>query len=269
MNRRVPILLSSLLSLAIPGDGFACTLYGAIGTAIEGGGVLVGKTRDLWKGEEQVLLKETASSGLAYIGLASRKDGRLTAGLNEKGLVIANASAVSVAARPRRHLRIEKVLCRARTVEEALKIFREEGMKSPIHYLLADQKTLALLEVYSLDRYEIKKTSDGVLFHTNHYLLPSMRAFNGKMSKSSAIRLERIQVLLKDPPFTISKFISLAQDHGNGPGDLSICRHRPPMAKSGGITVSAIVFALGDGKPPEIWFRLGQPCEGTFEKASF
>ena len=68
---------------------------------------------------------------------------------------------------------------------------------------------------------------------------------------------------------TLSQFLSFAQDHLNAPGDLSICRHRSPPARSSGITVSAIVFLLQRGKPPQIWYRLGQPCEGPFKKAFF
>jgi len=250
-------------------DNSACTLYGAIGRAVEGGGVLVGKTRDLTKQEEQVLLKETSSSRFSYLGIASRKNGRLTGGINEKRLIIVNASAASIKDRPRKHLHVESVLGRAASVAEALKIFREEGMGSPIHYLLADQKNLVLLEVYNPERFEIRDISEGVLVHTNHYLLPSMAALNGKIDRSSSVRLDRIQSLMKDPPFKIGQFISFSRDHLNGPGNLAICRHRPPGRKSGGITVSAIVFSLPEGEPPEIWFRLGQPCEGPFEKISF
>ncbi|MBI5967233.1 MAG: hypothetical protein HY882_05185 [Deltaproteobacteria bacterium] len=273
MNLRGVTSLAALsilaFSLVLRRDSPACTLYAAIGSAVEGGGVLVGKTRDLMKQEEQFLLKETSSSGYSYLGIASRKNSRLTAGINEQGLIIVNASAASIKDRLRKHLRIESVLGRAASGEEALKIFREEGMRSPIHYLLADQKNLVLLEVYNPERLEMRNISEGVLVHTNHYLLPSMADLNGKIDRSSSIRLDRIQSLMKDPPFKILQFISFARDHLNGPGHLAICRHRLPGSKSGGITVSAIVFRLQEGKPPEIWFRLGQPCEGPFQKISF
>jgi len=263
------VLLAWVFSFPLPKNIQACTLFGAAGSAVEGGGVLVGKTRDLPAEAEQILIRETTASGYAYLGIASKKNSRITAGGNEKGLVILNASASSVAPRPRSHLPIENVLGRAASVEEALIIFREEGMRSPIHYLLADPRHLALLEVFNAERFETQKASDGILVHTNHYIFPSLSGLNGKAGKSSAARLSRIQYLMNGPPFTASQFLSFAQDHLNGPGDLSICRHRSPPARSSGITVSAIVFLLQRGKPPQIWYRLGQPCEGPFKKAFF
>ena len=60
-NRVLPFVV--LLSLpgffwSLGSAGLACTLYGAIGAAVEGGGVLVGKNRDLAQEEEQVLVRE-------------------------------------------------------------------------------------------------------------------------------------------------------------------------------------------------------------------
>ena len=264
----IPILICEL-AFSRGQDILACTLFGAAGNSVSGGGVLIGKTRDLGRREEQVFIKETPSVGIAFLGIASRKSGRMTAGVNEKGLVVVNAAASSVPQRSRRHLRLEKIFSRAASVEEALKIFRQEGVQSPIHYLLADPKNLILLEVYSPERFEIRRISEGVLIHTNHYFLPEMKARNGKIPESSHTRLNRIHALMQHQPFTIPKFISFSQDHENGPGNLSICRHRPPGKNSGWLTVSALVIGLEEGTSPQVWFRLGQPCAGDFQKASF
>jgi len=265
----VAILLPLFSFLLGVGTGLACTLYGAIGAAVEGGGVLLGKTRDLAQEEEQVLVRETPRSGPAFLGIASRKSGRITAGINDKGLVVVNASASSVENRPRNHILLEKVFSQAGSVEGALRLLRQEGMKSPIHYLLADPHHLALLEVFSPERHEIQVTSDGVLIHTNHYLLPSMGPFNGNPGESSPRRLERIRKLTNSPPFSPDRFMDFARDHENGPGGNSICRHHLPGKKSGRITVSALVVRLDPNKSPEVWVRLGHPCEGNFEKISF
>jgi len=270
--RRIIFLIAFLISglaFSLGQDILACTLFAAAGSSVQGGGVLVGKTRDLGQGEEQVLIKEIPPVGIAFLGIASRKNGRMTAGVNEKGLVIVNAAASIVPHRSRRHLRLEKIFSRAASVEEALKIFRQEGMQSPIHYLLADPNNLILLEVYSPERFETRRISEGVLVHTNHFFLPGMKNMNGKIPKSSNTRLNRIHSLMQHQPFTISKFISFSQDHENGPGNLSICRHRPPEQKSGWLTVAALVMGLQERTSPEVWFRLGQPCEGDFQKASF
>jgi hypothetical protein len=263
------MLLCLLSLLGDAGNGLACTLYGAIGPPAEGGGVLVGKNRDLPREEEQVLVREAPPSGPAFLGLASRNSGRITAGVNDKGLVIVNASAGSVEDRARKHIRLEKILNRAGSVKGALRLFRQEGIKSPIHYLLADPFHLALLEVFSPERHEVKVITEGVLTHTNHYLLPSMESFNGKITDSSLLRLERIRRLTKHPPFSPEQFMDFSRDHGNGPGGNSVCRHPLPGKKSSRVTVSAMVVRLDPQKSPEIWVRLGRPCEGNFQKISF
>lgn len=263
------VFLACILSFPPGHDILACTLFGAAGSAVQGGGVLVGKTRDLGQGEEQVFIKESPPDGIPFMGIASRGKGRITAGANKKGLVILKASASSVPHRSRRHLRLEKVLSRAASVEEALIIFHQEGMHSPIHYLLADPKNLTLLEVYGPERFQNRKIAEGVLFHTNHYFLSGMQERNGRIPQSSNTRLNRIQSLMQHRPFTIPRFVSFSRDHENGPGNLSICRHRPPDQRSGGLTVSALVLGLREGTFPEVWFCLGQPCAGDFQKASF
>ncbi len=269
-------VLPFVVLLSLPGffwslgsAGLACTLYGAIGAAVEGGGVLVGKNRDLAQEEEQVIVREAPRSGPAFVGIASRKSGRITAGVNDKGLVIVNASAGSVEDRTRKHIRLEKIFSQAGSLEGALRLFRQGGMKSPIHYLLADPRHLALLEVFSPERHEIEVVTDGVLTHTNHYLLPSMGSFNGKIGATSPLRLERIRRLTSHPPFSPDRFMAFSRDHENGPGGDSICRHHLPGKKSGRATVSALIVRLDSQKSPEVWVRLGRPCEGTFEKISF
>src|SRR4030042_905555 len=94
--RRIIFLIAFLicsLAFSLGQDILACTLFAAAGSSVQGGGVLVGKTRDLGQGEEQVLIKEIPPVGIAFLGIASRKNGRMTAGVNEKGLVIAHAAA--------------------------------------------------------------------------------------------------------------------------------------------------------------------------------
>jgi isopenicillin-N N-acyltransferase like protein len=251
------------------GTALACTLFGAAGSAVEGGGVLVGKNRDLPLEEEQIVVRRTPRVGPAFMGIASRKSGRITAGVNDKGLVIVTASAGSVADRTRKHLRLEEILERVTSVEGALRVLRQAGMISPIHYLLADPGRLAVLEVFDGEHHAVREIADGVLTHTNHYLLPSMSSFNGKIGRSSRLRLERIRKLMSRPPFSPETFMAFSRDHGSGPGGDSLCRHPLPGKKTANVTVSAWVVRIDPRHPPDIRVRLGRPCGGSFVKISF
>jgi len=78
--RRIIFLIAFLISglaFSLGQDILACTLFAAAGSSVQGGGVLV-----------------------------------MTAGVNEKGLVIVNAAASIVPHRSRRHLRLEKIFRR-------------------------------------------------------------------------------------------------------------------------------------------------------------
>jgi hypothetical protein len=113
-------------------------------------------------------------------------------------------------------------------------------------------------------RYDSLVKEDGVLCHTNHFILKKVRDFNRKMGASSQARLNRIEELLKGGPFTKDWFITFARDHFNGPGNSSICRHFGKEVRGSERTVSAVVYTLRKGEAPEIWVSLGQPCQSIF-----
>lgn len=270
--KKIRCLLVALLVFSPffrPEGGRACTLYGAAGSAVEGGGVLLGKIRDLDRNEEQFLRRDHPPSGIPYLGLASRKDRRVIAGVNARGLAIVNAAAASIRHRTHTHLPIEEVLGRAANIAGAIEILRREGMRSPMFYMLADLRSLALLEAYDRKRSAVREVQDGILIHANHYDLPSMAELNRDPFPSSAARLARIRSLTARPPFTPAQFVAFSQDHTNGPGRSSLCRHSPAAAVKAHRSVSAIIFRVREQNPPEIWLRVGQPCSGPFEKIPF
>jgi hypothetical protein len=143
---------------------------------------------------------------------------------------------------------------------------RKGEIQGPLFYLVGDIHKIALLEVIDRHRYDSLVKEDGVLCHTNHFVLKDMRDLNRKIGVSSQARLNRIEKLLGDGPFTKDKFISYTQDHFNGPGNNSICRHFEVGVRSGERTVSAAIFFLPKDAAPEIWVSLGQPCQSMFER---
>jgi hypothetical protein len=246
-------------------QAFACTLFGAIGNPVEGGGVLIGKTRDRPKALEQAFIEVLPKSGYGYRGISLKGVRNVTSGMNERGLIVVSAAASNLE-REDKITTVGRILSKAASVDEVIVLAQKGEIKGPIHYLVGDIHKIALLEVFDGHRYEFLVKENGILYHTNHFILEEMKKFNRKIGVSSQARLNRIEKLLGDGPFTKDKFISYTQDHFNGPGNNSICRHFEVGVRSGERTVSAAIFFLPKDAAPEIWVSLGQPCQSMFER---
>jgi hypothetical protein len=254
------------LSLFIPSyTAFPCTLFGAIGDSVQAGGLLIGKTRDRAENSEQAFVEVIPEGGYRYRGISLRGVNRVTSGINEKGLVVVSAAASSVE-KEGKVTTVGKILSKACSVDEVMAMVRKGEIQGPIYYLLGDIHKIALLEVADRHQYDSLVKEDGVLFHTNHFILKEMRNFNRKIGTSSRVRLGRIEELLRAGPFTKEQFVVFSQDHSNGPGNNSICRHFEKKVRGSERTVSAAVYILRKGGAPEIWVSLGQPCQSIFEK---
>jgi hypothetical protein len=252
------------LFLFIPSyKAFSCTLFGAIGDRVEGGGVLIGKTRDRPKGLEQVFIEVLSKSGYGYRGISLKGVRNVTSGMNEKGLIVVSAAASNVE-REDKITTVGRILSQAASVDEVIVLVQRGEIRGPIHYLVGDIHKIALLEVIDGRRYEFLVKENGTLCHTNHFILEEMKKFNPKIGVSSRARLDRIENLLSAGSFTRDKFIAYTRDHLNGPGNNSICRHFQVGARSGERTVSAAVYYLPKDAAPEIWVSLGQPCQSMF-----
>jgi len=93
------IIIISLISLSflwLPSKGISCTLFGAIGDGVEGGGVLIGKTRDRPRSLEQAFTEVLPKSGYGYRGISLKGLRNVTSGMNEKRLVVVSAAASNV-----------------------------------------------------------------------------------------------------------------------------------------------------------------------------
>ena len=254
------------LSLFIPSrEASPCTLFGAIGDSVRGGGVLIGKTRDRAEKSEQAFVEVVPKGGYRYRGISMRGVKRVTSGINEKGLVVVSAAASSVE-KEGKVTTVGKILSKASSVDEVMAMVRKGEIQGPIYYLAGDIHKIALLEVIDRHRYDSLVKEDGVLCHTNHFILKEVRDFNRKIGASSQARLNRIEELLKGGPFTKEQFVAFSRDHFNGPGNSSICRHFEKGVRGSERTVSAAVYTLRKGEAPEIWVSPGQPCQALFEK---
>jgi len=252
-----------ILTLSTPGE--TCTLFGAIGNAVEGGGVLIGKTRDRSEPFEQVFIEIQPKEGFRYRGIATQ--GRsVSSGINEKGLVVVSGAASNVERKGEKVTPPGKILSRASCVEDVLQMLPKGEIKGPVHFLVADRHKIVLIEAAGKGHYGTEIKESGVLYHTNHFVLESMKKWNPKVGSSSKARYDRIEALMTHGPYTKEAFIAMTRDHEHGPGDLSICRHREEKSRKLDRTISAAVYSLSKGGTPEVWFTLGQPCQSNFEK---
>ena len=93
---KVIFLLTGLFCLWPTFEVFPCTLFGAVGNSVEGGGVLIGKTRDRQENSEQTFIEVVPKGGYRYRGISVKSVKRVTSGINEKGLVVVSAAASNV-----------------------------------------------------------------------------------------------------------------------------------------------------------------------------
>jgi hypothetical protein len=265
MGIKIVFVFIGLSLISPPYAALPCTLFGAIGDSVQGGGVLIGKTRDRVENSEQAFIEVVPKGGYRYRGISMSGAKRVTSGVNDKGLVVVSAAA-SLVEKEGKVTTVGKILSQSSSVDEVMAMVRKGQIQGPIYYLVGDIQKIALLEVIDRHRYDSLVKENGVLCHTNHFILREMGKFNQKIGASSQARLNRIEELLANGPLTKERFVTITRDHFNGPGDNSICRHFERKVPGSERTVSAAVYALRKGGAPEIWVSLGQPCQAPFEK---
>ena len=262
---RIRLFLVVFFLISSSSDVGACTLFGAIGSRVEGGGVLIGKTRDRAENLEQVFIEVSPKAGYRYRGISTQGKSVVTSGINEKGLVVVSAAASNFR-KEGPITTVGKILSKASSVDGVIEMVKKGEIQGPISYLVGDRSTIAIVEVIDGRQNAFLTRQDGVLSHTNHFILKETKILNPKLGASSRARLNRIEKVLGESSFTRGAFIAFTKDHANGPGNNSICRHDEGESRSSERTLSAAVFYLPKEGAPEIWMALGQPCQSPFEK---
>ncbi len=243
----------------------ACTLWGAAGELVAGGGTLVAKNRDWPPDHRQELSIVRPKEGYASVVLTAigGAEPGTKAGVNEKGLVIVAATASQVPAADRRRAeqkksRITHLLARCASVEEVLR--QIDVLDRPVFYLLGDSKEIAVIEVAPDGGRSISRTDSGALHHTNHYVAIDPPGLARRPSVSSRTRFERIAELLKSAhrPYTAEDFIRFSEDRHAGP-DNSIWRSGSDPSKRR--TLAAWIVSVPTGGSPQLYIKLADPGE--------
>ncbi|WP_293030788.1 C45 family peptidase [Natronococcus sp.] len=241
------------------------------------GGPLVLKNRDIaGRGTRPKSIVEQPSIGDYYGFLTVDTCGTISIfkGVNDRGLVAANTYIDSERddVDPEEQLRngtvIRIVLEECATVEEARSLLESLPTRQLCGQtlFLADEADAVLLEVDPVAE-RIAVDDAPVVARTNHFVLSSSTE-----TESSTRRRRRALSLLEDEePPDREDLWTVAQDHENGPGDDSICRHPEPETDEphafGQLTTaSAAVF---EGGTPELEVATGNPCTGRRARWSF
>jgi hypothetical protein len=243
----------------------ACTLWGAAGSAVESGGVLIAKNRDWTPDHRQQLNIVRPKEGYASVVLATvgGAEPGAKAGVNEKGLVIVTATVNQVPAAERKRVDQKKglmgqLLARCASVEDVLK--QIELFRRPVFYLVGDRRQIAVIEVAPDGARSITRTDSGTLHHTNHYCAIDPPGLKRKPGASSTQRSVRIAELLKTPnrAYTAEDFIRFSEDQTAGP-DNSIWRTGSAPNKSR--TLATWLVSIPVSGSPRLYLKTADPGE--------
>jgi isopenicillin-N N-acyltransferase like protein len=266
--RRTYLHIAFLVMAALgwPGDLYlshACTLWGATGQAVAGGGTLIAKNRD-WAPDQHhelhIVRPQNGYSSLVLVAVGGGEPG-IKAGVNEKGLVIVSASASQIAIAERKKYKqkpnlMSRFLSECASVDEVLN--RIGLLRRPVFYMLGDARELAVVEVSPDGSRSTKRTASGTLQHTNHYCAIESPAIQSKPSRSSLQRLARIEEFLKwdTRPHQLEDFIRFSEDKGAGP-DNSIWRTGSSPAKAR--TLATWLVAVRPSGSPQLHLKTADP----------
>ncbi len=244
----------------------ACTLWGATGNAVAGGGSLIAKNRDWIPNHDQEIKVFRPARGYKYVALYVPNGFDISpgvrGGVNEKGFAVVNATASSIRTASRRKMPhtsgVErKLLQECASVDEAL--LKIKSFIGPRFLLLADKHKIAVVEMGPKDQI-VKIKNTGTLYHTNHYIEPALSGNNDYIGSSSHSRYRRISRLLNDhsAAFTLEKFINISQDQHAGLDD-SIFRIGSDPYKTR--TLSVMIIHIPPQGSPQLYVQILNPNE--------
>ena len=272
----LPPLMSALVFflLAAP-TARACTLWAAAGDAVQGGGAIIVKNRDWTPGESQRI--EIFNVALMATREAQKSTGvqveidRPVAGVNEKGLTVVSAAASSLPRRDRQastanHKLMAQILTLCASVDEVMAL-DPSRFRGPLFLMLADREKIALVEIGLEGMVAWRTQTNGVLYHTNHYLEPALQRFNRKLGESSTARHARIAHLLQTSPkpYTFDSLLAFTRDHVAGPDDSILRTGSTPTSPQ---TVAVFAVSLPASGEAEVYVRLLQEDKPEHEETN-
>jgi len=278
------LLAYNLFSEAVLPD--ECTVLIAMGSATTNGSTIFLKNSDkigsekfvgsgYYKHKEiNVVLIEKPENKNRIIGVAAAGAIGLKMGMNEKG-VAAGTNISRTLELKQRKVDVTKIraLDRAKLIRDALtetndatsagkfvvQNLMENPMETPGNIEFADSEKALIIEG-SYDRIAVEMMMDGVAVRANHFVL--LKESNDPENISSFARYIRANRLLNDNKgsITVEKMIEFSQDHENGPGPNSICRHSKDFREETSLSAAIMEIEKQDPANSKIHIALGKPC---------
>jgi len=242
----------------------ACTIWAATGEDVKGNGSLIAKNRDNLSHLYTTLKAISHGKGFSFYGLFDTEaNGYVTAGINEKGLVVVNAAANSVP-KMKRHTATEDLTQRLLISFDSVKsVLSEKDLFQKSHpaiYLIGDASGIASIEVAPGGKISVSAKEKGTLAFTNHYVSPDLGIANEHLNTGSLKRLERIQYLLsyRQSPFAVDDFIAFSNDtNGSSEGAL----WRSSVAPNTIRTLASWIIHVSHSAPPALYVKLANNNE--------
>ncbi len=218
----------AFLNSSVPfSSAVGCTIWAATGDEVQGKGSLIGKNRDNLSHLRTIPKAVFPEKGFSFYALFDTEaNGYVTAGINEKGLVVVNAAANSVP-REQRFVANEDLTYRLLTSFDSTDslILQKAvfGQSHPAIYIIADSSKIMSVEIAPGGKHSITVRENGTLVFTNHYTAPDLLCENRLASNGSMQRLRRIRALIshRAHPFHLHDFVFISNDkHGGAEASL-------------------------------------------------
>ena len=289
MAQNASIRLEDLLAynlynnLLLPDE---CTVLIAMRDSTKDGNVIMLKNSDKIGSEKlvgdkyynhkeiNVVIAEKPENGYAFIAVAAAGEISIKMGLNEKG--VATGSNISrtwelkqkkvdltgLRALDRGWLMregISKNLTAENAAATVLNNLISNPMSTPGNIEFLDSEKAVIIEG-SYDRLAVQKTSTGVLARSNRFVV--LESLNDPEDVSSYVRYIRAMQLLSKNRGEITEemMITFSQDHENGPGPNSICRHGYDFREETSLSAAVMEINVSDKGNSTIHVCLGKPC---------
>jgi hypothetical protein len=277
------LLVFNLLHTRVIADD--CTVMFAMGDATASGRVVFLKNSDKIGSEKMtgehfymnkeinVVLALYPDRGPAMVGVAAAGSAGLKMGVNSRGVAAgANISRTRALAERRVSVTEMRALDRTQLVRDGLEQasaqaaaravvaqLMERPMATSGNLEFVDSREGWVIEG-SYDRHAVEVLTGGTASRTNCFVV--LREQNDPEDLSSQCRQTRARQLLREHRgrITVEAMIGFSQDHANGPGPNSICRHGTHFSEE--TSQSALVAEL-DPEHPErsrVAIALGKPC---------